>query len=164
MIRKPQFGGSYYHNYKGAESIVLMAVVDAHYRFLYVNAGCNGRVSDGGALKHSRFSQRLHSNKLHLPPPRPLSKSPNGETLPYVFVGDDTYSLSNSMMKPYPGRAITKEQRIFNYRLSRARRVVENAFGILVATFRVYKKLIAVEPEKATSIVLATCVLHNFLR
>ena len=55
-------------------------------------------------------------------------------------------------------------RRIFNYQLSKARRIVENAFRILVATFCIFEKPIAVAPEKATSIVMATCVLCNFFR
>lgn len=58
---------------------------------------------------------------------------------------------------------MTKEQRIFNYRLSRARRVVENAFGILANRFRVLINLISLKPGKARIITLACCILHNFL-
>ena len=56
------------------------------------------------------------------------------------------------------------QHRIFNYRLSRARRVIENAFGILSNRFRVFFTKIALEPAKVTKIVLATCALHNMLR
>ena len=67
-------------------------------------------------------------------------------------------------MRPFPGRGISKEQQIFNYRLSRARRIVENAFGILAARWRVYHSKIAILPERVNSIVKATCALHNFLQ
>ena len=58
---------------------------------------------------------------------------------------------------------LTKEKRIFNYRLSRARRVVENAFGILANRFRVFLNTINLAPEKVTHLVLAACCLHNFI-
>ena len=67
-------------------------------------------------------------------------------------------------MKPYPFRGLDLRKRIFNYRLSRARRISENAFGILSNRFRVYESPIALHPDKVENIVLATCALHNFLR
>lgn len=56
------------------------------------------------------------------------------------------------------------KERIFNYRLRRARRVVENAFGILSAIFSVFRKPILLEPNKATKVVLAAVYLYNYIR
>lgn len=68
-------------------------------------------------------------------------------------------------MKPYSGvHPKGSVERIFNYRLSRALRVVENAFGILSAVFRVLRKPMLLEPSKATLITLSTIYLHNYLR
>ena len=36
-----------FFNYKHSFSLVLLAVVDAAYKFIYVDVGCNGRISDG---------------------------------------------------------------------------------------------------------------------
>ena len=66
-------------------------------------------------------------------------------------------------MKPYPNREQTEEQQFFNYRLSRARRVSENAFGLLASRFCVFHSTFNVRPESAISIAHATLVLHNFL-
>ncbi len=72
--------------------------------------------------------------------------------------------LRNDIMKPYSQARLTNKKRIFNYRLSRARRIVENAFGILSNRFRVFMTPMRLFPEKVKSIVLACCTLHNFLR
>lgn len=52
-------------------------------------------------------------------------------------------------MKPFPTRA-TRREKVFNYRLSRARRIVENALGILASRFRIFESFIALKPEKST--------------
>jgi len=66
-------------------------------------------------------------------------------------------------MKPYPVRNLTPAQRVHNYRLSRARRVVECAFGQLSQRFRVFGRPIPLAPAKVENIVMASCCLHNFL-
>lgn len=68
------------------------------------------------------------------------------------------------MLRPYLGKNLTQSRRIFNYRLSRARRIVENAFGILAAQWRIYHRVIGVSPEKVDWIVKATVALHNYQR
>jgi len=60
-------------------------------------------------------------------------------------------------------RTLTIPQRIFNYRLSRARRVIENAFGILVVKWQILANQICYKVENAESIVMALLCLHNFL-
>ena len=68
------------------------------------------------------------------------------------------------MMKPYGEKNLSEEHRIFNYRLSRARRLSENVFGILSSRFRVFLTTLCVNPEGAIKIVLASLALHNYLR
>ena len=68
-------------------------------------------------------------------------------------------------MRPYSGK-ISREsapKRIFNYRLSKARRIVENAFGILAARWRIYHRTIQMHPKYLNALIQATCALHNYL-
>ncbi|XP_064462305.1 uncharacterized protein LOC135372766 [Ornithodoros turicata] len=104
VIRPPPNSGALYHNYKGSFSIILMALVDADMRFIYVDVGRNGRMNDSG-----------------------------------VWGSCDL-------------------------RLSRARRIVENAFGVLSNRWRVCQSPLRHSPDRAGNIVLATVALHNFLR
>ncbi|KAJ8970514.1 hypothetical protein NQ314_001190 [Rhamnusium bicolor] len=61
-------------------------------------------------------------------------------------------------------KTLNTERRIFNYRLSRARRIIENVFGILVARFRIFHTPINLKLKNTEKVVMACCVLHNFLR
>lgn len=81
-----------------------------------------------------------------------------------IIVGDNAFPLKEYLLKPFPDTRLTLKQKIFNYRLSRARRVVENAFGIVANKFRIFEKPIAFSPEKVVLIVKACCTLHNWLR
>ena len=66
-------------------------------------------------------------------------------------------------MRPFPAEELSKGKKIFNYRLSRARRVVENAFGILLSRFHCFRRPITVKPKNAVAIVNGAVMLHNFL-
>nr|XP_047135232.1 putative nuclease HARBI1 [Hydra vulgaris] len=84
--------------------------------------------------------------------------------VPPVLNGDDIFSLKTWLMKPYPGKNLTVQQRVFNYRLSRACRTIENSFGILAARWRIYRSPIKAKPLKVEHIIKATVCLHNYLR
>ncbi|PIO30298.1 hypothetical protein AB205_0055440 [Aquarana catesbeiana] len=156
-IVPPPNSGSYYYNCKGFNSIVMLAVVSA--KFLYVDVGKNGRMSNGGVIAQMEFYRRLQNGSLDLPPPEE-----NVEGLPFVFVADEAFVLGDHLMRPFPMRTLTPEQRVFNYRLARARRVVENTFGIMASRFRLFLTPIHMAEYKLNHIILAYCVLHNFLR
>lgn len=162
VIKSPAKSGSMYFNYKGTFSVVLLAVVDANYSFVIIDVGGYGKQSDGGTLATSEFGVRLNRGKLALPE----AKSPSGfpTALPHVFVADEAFPLMKNMMRPYPGKKVGPAERIYNYRLSRARRIVENAFGILAARFRVFHRTLDQRPQTADKIIQATCVLHNMLQ
>jgi hypothetical protein len=162
VIVKPSKSGSIFRNYKQTFSIVLMAIVDANYRFIYANVGAQGRMSDGGVYSQCTFSSLFDEKALGLPDPSRITDSEI--IMPYVLVADEAFPLKSNIMKPYPRRKLSNDQRIFNYRLSRARRVVENAFGIMSSKFRVYRSPIALKTSSVRLVVMATVCLHNFIR
>lgn len=149
VIKSPTDSGSLYYNYKGTNSIVLMAVVDHNYCFTYIDVGCNGRISDGGVFRQCKLYSLLENGLL-----------PEG----HFLVGDNAFPLKEYLLKPFPGTRLSLKEKVFNYRLSRARRIVENAFGILTSRFRIFEKPMPYSPDKVDLIVKASCALHNWLR
>ncbi|XP_031329831.1 protein ALP1-like [Photinus pyralis] len=146
--------------------VVLQAPVnsvDGNYNFMFADVGCQGRISDGGVFKASKLHRMLAENTLGLPLPEELPG--RSMQIPYFFAGDSAFALSENLMKPYAGDfAKGTPQRIFNYRLSRGRRIVENAFGISSAVFRVLRRPMLLKPETAELVVMTTILLHNYLR
>lgn len=162
-LQAPKNSGSEFFNYKQFFSIVLFVVANANYEVIYMNVGSQGRISDGGVFANTRFKKMLLKCQLHLPPDHHLP----GRTklVPHVFLGDDAFPLSPNLLKPFPGHQEKGScKRIFNYRLSRARRISENVFGIMSAVFRLLRKPLLLAPEKAEKIVTSIVCLHNFLK
>lgn len=160
-ISKPPHSGSLFYNYKGYYSVILFALVSATYDILYIDLGTEGRISDSGIWSCCALQKHLRRGSLNLPQPEPIPNT--SVSLPYHFVGDDAFPLDQHLMKPYGHRALSHKQCVFNYRLSRARRTVENVFGIMASRFRVLHTEIRVKLSTVKKVVSAICILHNIL-
>lgn len=159
----PSNTGSLFYNYKGYFSIVLLAIVDANYKFTVVDVGSYGKEGDAGIFNKSELGHVVQNGNI-FPAPEYLPNS--NVLLPHVIVGDEAFRLSKNIMKPYCRNQVLQDarKRKFNYRLSRARRVSENAFGIMSAIFRIFFTPINVKVETAQLITVVCCCLHNMLR
>ncbi|CAH2002906.1 unnamed protein product [Acanthoscelides obtectus] len=112
-IIPPAGSGSYFYNYKGTHSLVLMAVVKANLEFIMCDLGINGRISDGGVIEYSSFYKKLKNCQLLLPPP---TKPRNSNTsLPFVFIADEAFTLRSDFLKPFGRQGLNNEEKIFNY-------------------------------------------------
>ncbi|XP_071652757.1 uncharacterized protein [Temnothorax longispinosus] len=161
-IQAPPCTGSEFYNYKKYFSIVLMALCDANYKFTWVDIGQFGSISDGGVWSKTNFAADLENNAADLPEPTPL---PGRDIpFPYIIVADEAFPLKPYLMRPYPKKVnrLTNEERIFNYRLSRARLCIENAFGILTSRWRILHRRISCSVQNAEKICKALVCLHNF--
>lgn len=161
-IVPPPGSGSYYYNYKGRHSLVLMAIVNANYEFIMCDFGVNGRISDGGVIEYTQFYRKLQNGTLHLP--RASAPKAGQQILPFVFIADEAFALRPDFLKPFNQKELNHDKKIFNYRLSRGRCKVENAFGIMAARFRIFHTAISINLGAVEKVVMACCVLHNFLR
>lgn len=87
---------------------------DANYKFTVVDIGAAGRHSDGGIFKNSTMGKRISTNTRGYPAPSPLQDGE--EAVNYYIVADEAFPLTLNIMRPYGGRFLPQEKRIFNYR------------------------------------------------
>ncbi|KAH7980253.1 hypothetical protein HPB49_014184 [Dermacentor silvarum] len=127
-----------------------------------VDIGDCGSRGDAGLFGECHIGQMLEDGQLGIPHDSEVPRAP--VKLPYVFVGDEAFPLVKNLMRPYPGSGLDAERRVFNYRLSRARRTIENTFGILANRWRILRQDIRASARTIDMIVWATVLLHNYLR
>ena len=89
-IKKPKKLGSEYFNHKGYFPLLLLSLVDAEYKFLWVNVGARGSSSDAQIFNRSKLKRRIENGTLGLPPPEPLG------------LGDQIYTTSCWRTMPLP--------------------------------------------------------------
>lgn len=157
-MKCPANSGSVYINYKKFFSQILTAWCDADYNVIWLEVGAEGSAGDGGVFEASGAKHALENNLLNFPAPEPLY--PGGKPVPYFGAGDNAYPQRRYLMTPYSG-LLTLVMRLFNYRLSRARRVIENFFGILAHKNRCILGCFQQRPEVVTGIVKAAACMHN---
>ena len=83
--KKPKDSGTLYYKYKGFFSIVLLALVDADYKFVWADVGANGSASDCGVYNCSELEPGLREDTINLTDPSPLPN--DDQDMPYFIVG-----------------------------------------------------------------------------
>ena len=124
--------------------------------------GAGGASSDAQIWNTCSLKEAIDDETIGIPPDEPLPH--DDRDIPYFVIGDAAFALRTTLMKPFGAKPLTMEEMIFNYRLSRARRCVENAFGILANRFRCLLSAMAQVPSTVETIVLAYLCIHNLLR
>lgn len=136
-----------------------MAAADGDYRFTYIDVGAYGSEGDANIFDKCTLGTAIKQNKLIFPSV-PANKTP------FVFLADDAFPLNHRTMKPFKpkaGKLLEDTEEIFNYRLSRARRCVENAFGLMCSTFFCLSRKMFCGPDRASKIINTCVYLHNYL-
>ena len=147
---------------RGYFSSVLLALCDANYCFTTIDYGEYGSNNDAGILLRSEI-KKIFEEATTLPEPVELEGC-HFNPLPFFLLGDEILPLKPWLLKPYPGTNLTEEKLVYNYRLSRCRRVIESTFGILVARWRILSTTIRADVKNIENYVLACIALHNYLR
>ena len=155
-IASPASNRTDYYNRKGWYSLLLQGV-DHSYCFIDINVGWPGSVHYAHVFANSSIYKKITEEKL-LPC---CTLAIGGVNVPLFLIGDSAYPLQTWLMKPFThGTDLTAQQKTYNYRLCRARIVVENAYGRLKARWRrLMKRNMSI--ENIPNVVTAACILHN---
>ncbi|XP_065892383.1 uncharacterized protein [Dysidea avara] len=147
-----------YYNRKGWYSMLIQGLADANYCFLDICVGWPGSVHDARVFSHSNLYSKITRGQLLPDKPELIS----GISVPLFMIGDSAYPLQSWLLKPFQHNSdLTTQQRTFNYRISRARIVVENTFGRLKARWRRLMKRNDMFVHNIPQVIAAACVLHN---
>lgn len=143
------------HNY----SMLVQAIVDSNLRFLDICTGFPGSLNDAGLLRNSSFYRLCEEGARLNGPAVPFG----GYDMREYIIGDNAYPLLPWLIVPFSGE-LTDEQRLFNFKLSYTRSVVECAFAKLRSTWRLLQtKIKKPNMEMLPRTILACCILHNML-
>ena len=110
--------------------MIFQGVVDHSSRFLDINVGWPGSVHDAGVFAHCSPYEKVVGGELL---PR-RNVNINSVDVPLLLIGDSAYPLQSWLMKPFAhNNSLTSQQKTYNYRICKARIVVENAYRRLKA-------------------------------
>ena len=157
-IKYPTKAGSLFYNSKQLSPVVLQGVADSEGRLIFMDIGAYGKQSDGGTFFASHFSEDFESTL-----PKPASFEGSGTEMPFVILGDEAYPLKTYLTKPFARKDLSCEERVVNYRLSRARRCVECAVGILTAKWRLLNKARETNVNRTERTARCSCLLRNII-
>ncbi|CAF1537989.1 unnamed protein product [Rotaria magnacalcarata] len=155
---KPPFGQEIdYFNYKKHHSAILLATVNSDLLFTYVNVGAPSRCNDSLVYNNSTLASLIQ---------HPMYQNHflivNNVNVQSHLIADSAFCLNSTLLKPYVDKPnMPKCQSLFNYRLSRARCLVERAFGSLKNCFKLLHRKIEYSLDNTINIIKAATVLHN---
>ena len=146
-----------YYNFKNFYSVVLLALVDANYRFIWASCGAPGNTHDSTYFQSTNIWEKICNGTLL---PNDI-RTVGGDNISPINLGDGAFPMRSWLMKPYGDAILSEEKRYFNYRLSRARMVTEGAFGKLKSRFRVLHRKCESHKDTVKIMTLACVVIHN---
>ena len=156
-VTPPALNHTDYYNRKGWYSVLVQAVVDHNYLFTDLCIGWPGGVHDARVLANSSIFKKVSSGIF-----LQGEEQVQGQTLRRLLLGDSAYPLIPFLIKPFSfSSSLTFQQKNCNYRLSRARVVVEISFGRLKARWRRLSKQVDFHIDNVPHIIAACCALHN---
>ncbi|XP_057774908.1 uncharacterized protein LOC130993865 [Salvia miltiorrhiza] len=154
LLDKPR-----YRTRKGHICTNALAVCDRNLRFVYVLSGWEGSASDSRVLRDA--VNRVNGLKV-----------PRGN----YYLCDNEYTNSEGFLTPYKGvryhlkewgpdnRRPENAREMFNMRHTKARNVIERAFGILKMRWGILRSATYYPIKVQNRLIMACFLLHNFIR
>lgn len=119
-----------------------------------------GSSNDAAIFHTSDLKERLEENEF----PQPTNLPNSDIVSPYFIVGDGGFPLKRYLMRPYVRSVNASDaHKVFNCRLSRARRIVECAFGTMGDKWRIFLSPLAFNLQTSEIIIMAVVALHNYI-
>lgn len=159
LTQAPALSGSRFWNYKHFFSMIALVLCDAKQKIIMLDIGSSGRRGDGDVYHRSKFADKVRRNKLNVPPPCRVD-GVEGK-LPFFFVGDAAFERSPYMVCPYKGNFLPPEKKVFNYRVSRGRHVVENIFAMLQRRYEILERPMRTSITVSKVVGKAICVCSS---
>ena len=154
-ISKPRVGPEDYYYFKThGYTLNCQAVVDSRKNFLYLFLGMPGSTNDARMLRRSSLYQLAMRGEL-------FSPSQGRDGYPSYLLGDSGYPNLHWFVTPHRGNNLTMLEALYNEKLRMGRGVVENAFGILKATWRELLGKSELNVVYMSDVIIASAILHN---
>ena len=156
-IKPPLGSETDYYNYKKFYSVILLAMVNSDLAFTYVNIGAPGRCNDSSVYSRSTLPDVIKNSVYE-----DYYTMINGVKVRSHMVADSAFALDKTVIKPFPEHPdMSRQERVFNYRLSIGRSSIERAFGMLKNRFRLLHKRMEFDLNNSINIIKAAAILHN---
>ena len=139
------------HTSKCIYGVLLLGIVDARKRFIWIRSRMPGSLGDSQAFKESAWYelQQMVGGRVFHPG--------------HGILSDGGLALEYWLLKPYPQQQLTPKRKFYNYCISSPRAVVENSFGLLNGRWRVLHDKVSAETELVPALVESCALLHKFL-
>ncbi|GFQ72245.1 DDE Tnp4 domain-containing protein [Trichonephila clavata] len=160
-IQRPPNAGSLFYNYEDFHSIVLLAVADTC--FTLIEVGAYWKENDNSIFIQSEMGKAYNVRQLNVLRGEFSLYGSAHRTEMYV-VGNEAFPLQKNLMRPFPRRNLDFGKRNFNFRLSRARKSVECAFGVLAKKFEILQSFIKTDISQTDTTLKCICALPNFIK
>ena len=145
-----------YHNFKNYYSVVLLALVDAKYQFMWAALSASGNTHDSTYFQSTHvFHEINEANVL----PEKFQFSGNTK-IPPMILGDGAFPMKPCMCKPF-GDAVLTEERLFQLSFKPCAYGIRRAFGKRESRFRVLHRKCESSKESIKAMDFVAVVLYN---